>query len=44
MLAYGDMFRLIAALSVLVFFYLLALRLREDARARAAALQPAKAA
>lgn len=43
-LAYGDMFRLIAALSVLVFFYLLALRLREDARARAAALQPAKAA
>jgi hypothetical protein len=41
-LAYGDMFRLIAALSVLVFFYLLALRLREDARA--AALQPAKAA
>lgn len=43
-LAYGDMFRLIAALSVLVFFYLLALRLREDARARALALQPAKAA
>ena len=44
-LAYGDVFRVIAVLSLLVFFYLLAVRLREDARARrAAALLPAKAA
>ena len=42
-LAYGDVFRLIAVLSLLVFVYLLALRPREDARARAAALQPAEA-
>ena len=37
-LAYADVFRVIAALSLLVFAYLLALRLREDARARRAAL------
>lgn len=43
-LAYGDVFRLIAVLSLLVFVYLLALRLREDARDRAAALRPAEAA
>ena len=45
-LAYGDVFRVIAALSLLVFFYLLAVRLREDARARraASALTPAEAA
>lgn len=43
-LAYGDVFRVIAALSLVVFFYLLALRLREDARTRRAnALIPAKA-
>lgn len=44
-LAYGDVFRVIAGLSLLVFFYLLAVRLREDARARrAAALNPKEAA
>jgi len=43
-LAYADVFRVIAGLSLLVFFYLLALRMREDARARAAALTPAEAA
>ena len=44
-LAYADVFRVIAVLSLLVFVYLLALRLREDARARrAAALTPAEAA
>ena len=37
-LAYADVFRVIAVLSLLVFAYLLALRLREDARARRAAL------
>lgn len=44
-LAYADVFRVIAVLALLVFAYLLALRLREDARARrAAALTPAEAA
>jgi MFS family permease len=43
-LAYADVFRVIAGLSLLVFLYLLALRLRTDARERAAALQPAEAA
>lgn len=43
-LAYADVFRVIAVLAVLVFFYLLALRLREDARTRAAAAMQAKAA
>ena len=44
-LAYGDVFRVIAALSLLVFFYLLAVRLREDARERrVAALTPKEAA
>ncbi|MDF2902113.1 MAG: putative transporter, partial [Phenylobacterium sp.] len=43
-LAYGDLFRVIAVLALLVFFYLLAVRMREDARARrAAALIPAEA-
>lgn len=43
-LAYADVFRVIAVLSLLVFVYLLAIRLREDARSRrAAALTPAKA-
>ena len=37
-LAYADVFRVITGLSLLVFAYLLALRLREDARARRAAL------
>ena len=43
-LAYADVFRVIAGLSLLVFLYLLALRLRADARERADALQPAEAA
>jgi hypothetical protein len=43
-LAYADVFRVIAGLSLLVFLYLLFLRLREDARARAAALKPQEAA
>ena len=43
-LAYADVFRVIAGLALLVFLYLLFLRLREDARARAAALKPQEAA
>jgi len=43
-LAYADVFRVIGVLSLIVFVYLLALRLREDARARAAANLVTKAA
>lgn len=44
-LAYADVFRVIGVLSLLVFVYLLFVRLREDARLRrAASLTPAKAA
>lgn len=43
-LAYADVFRVIGVLSLIVFVYLLALRLREDARARAAQALVTKAA
>ena len=43
-LAYADVFRVIGVLSLVVFVYLLALRLREDARARAAQALVTKAA
>ncbi|WP_374657841.1 transporter [Phenylobacterium sp.] len=43
-LAYADVFRVIGVLSLVVFVYLLALRLREDARAKAAQALVTKAA
>jgi hypothetical protein len=43
-LAYGDVFATVAVLALMVFFYLLILRIRAELRRRQARLTPVEAA